>query len=272
MKILLCIGGEVYGEHAAGFVGRLGKGMDIDCTVLYVNPGAKTFRYQKFPLLKTKEEIDEFVERAVDILKTGGVKEVRTVIRDGESTREILEEAEEGYHLVVTGTRGAKGLERHLFESVSYQVAEYAKVPVLVVRKEVMEKEKILLATDGSETSKGAIYCGGYLVKRLGFDVNVLSVTPTPERRVCSEAAVEEAREILKKEFGINSKGWVLTGNPAEKILQESVEMDLVILGSRGMSKIRRLLLGHVSQRVLADEKTNVLIVRNCEFYSRGAE
>jgi nucleotide-binding universal stress UspA family protein len=173
--------------------------------------------------------------------------------------------------MVVTGTRGAKGLERHLFESVSYQVAEYAKIPVLVVRKEVVENEKILMATDGSEASKEAVYCCGYLAKGLGFQVTVLSVTPTSERRNCSEAAVEEAAEILEKEFGIKSKGMVLTGNSAEKILEESAEMDLVIMGSRGLSRIRRLLLGHVSQRVLADGKTNVLIVRNCEVYNRGA-
>lgn len=271
MKVLLCIGGRSYGEHAAGFVGRLSRGMEIDCTVLYVNPEAKTFRGQKFPTLKTKEEIDEFVGRVVDILKTGGVEEVRTAIRDGESTREILRESEKGYHMVVTGTRGAKGLERHLFESVSYQVAEYAKVPVLVVRKEVVENEKVLVATDGSEASKEAVYCCGHLAKGLGFQVTVLSVTPTPERRGCSEEAVEEAEEILEKEFGIKSKGMILTGNPAEKILEESAEMDLVIMGSRGLSRIQRLLLGHVSQKVLTDEKTNVLIVRNCEVYNRRA-
>lgn len=270
MRVLLCIGGEVYGKHAAGFVGRLSKDMEIDCTVLYVNPEAWTFRAQKFPAVKTREEIDGFIGGVVDILKAGGVEEVRTTIREGEPTREILQESEKSYHLVVTGTRGAKGLERHLFESVSYQVAEYAKTSVLVVRKESVENEKILVATDGSEASKEAIYCCGYLAKRLGFQVTVLSVTPTSKRRDCSEAAVEEAREILEKEFEIEAEGRVHVGTPSEKILEESAEMDLVIMGSRGLSRIKRLLLGHVSQKVLADEETNVLIVRNCEIYNRG--
>lgn len=270
MKILLCIGGKIYGEHAAGFVGKLSKGMEIDCTVLYVNPAAKTFRGQKFPALKTKEEIDEFMCRAVHILECCGVKKIRTVIRDGEPTKEILLEAEEGYHMVVTGTRGAKGLERHLFENVSYHVAEYAKIPVLVVRSEFVGHETILVATDGSEASKEAVHCCGQLAKGLGFQVTVLSVAMTPERKGCSEVAVEEAKEILEKEFGIKSRGVVLTGNPAEKILEESANMDLIIVGSRGLSMIKRILLGYVSQKVLADEKTNVMVVRNCEFYNRG--
>ena len=92
MKILLCIGGRVYGKHAAGFVGRLSKDVEIDCTVLYVNPEARTFRAQKFPTPRTKEEIDGFIGEVVHILKTGGVEKVRTVIRDGEPTHEILKE------------------------------------------------------------------------------------------------------------------------------------------------------------------------------------
>ena len=269
MKILLCIGGRVYGKHAAGFVGRLSKDVEIDCTVLYVNPEARTFRAQKFPTPRTKEEIDGFIEEVVHILKTGGVEKVRTVIRDGEPTHEILKEAEEGYHMVVTGTHGAKGLERHLFESVSYQVAEYANISVLVVRKEAVENEKILVATDGSEASKEAVYCCGYLAEKLGFGVNVLSVAPVPEGADDSEAAVKEAKETLKREFGIKAEGKVAIGGPSEKILEESENKDLIIMGSRGHSRIRRLLLGHVSQRVLAAEETNVLIVRNCEVYNR---
>jgi nucleotide-binding universal stress UspA family protein len=179
MRVLLCIGGRIYGEYAAGFVGRLSRGMRVDCTVLYVNPEARTFRGQKFPTPKTKKEIEEFMERVVNILEEGGVEEVRTITRVGEPTREILQEAEKGYHMVVTGTRGARGLERHLFESVSSQVAEYADIPVMVVRKETAQHGRILVATDGSEASEEAVYCCGYLAKRQGFNVTVLSVSPT---------------------------------------------------------------------------------------------
>jgi nucleotide-binding universal stress UspA family protein len=269
IKILLCIGGRVYGEYAAGFVGRLGREMEVDCTVLYVNPEARTFRGQKFPTPKSKEEIEDFVGRVVDILGAAGIGEVKTVIRGGEPTREILKEAEGGYHMVVTGTSGARGLERHLFESVSSQVAEYAGIPVLVVRKDAVQHERVLVATDGSEASDEAVYCCGYLAKRLGFEVTVLSVSPDQERMEWSEKAVEEARTVLKREFGVEGKGKVQVGGPAEKILEESEDKDLVIMGSRGLSRIKRLLLGHVSQRVLADEETNVLIVRNCEVYKR---
>lgn len=273
MKILLCVGGRVYGEHAAGFAGRLSRGRDFDCTVLYVNPEARTFRGQKFPTLKTREEVDVFMGDIVKTLKASGIEKVRTVIREGEPTHEILQEAEEGwYHMVVTGTRGAKGLERHLFESVSSQVAEYAKIPVLVVRKEVVEHKKILVATDGSEASTEAVYCCGHQVKGLDFHITVLSITPDQEGIGDSEAAVKGAKEILEKEFGIKAEGKVIEGNPAKKILEESEGMDLVVMGSRGLSSIKTLLLGHVSQKLLADEDTNVLIVRNCEFYKGKVE
>lgn len=272
LKILLCVGGRVYGEYAAEFVTQLGRDMKIDCTVLYVNPEARTFRGQRFPTPKSRKEIEELVEQVVDILKDGVLEDVRTIIRDGEPVREILKEAEEGYHMVVTGTRGASGLERHLFESVASQVAEYAEVPVLVVRDEVVRHRKVLIATDGSEASKEAVYCGGYLAKGLGFGVKVLSVARDHTEKECAEEVVLEAKETLRKEFGIKAEVKVRGGSPPKKILNESMGNDLVVMGARGLSWIERILLGQVSKKVLANEETNVLIVRNCEVYRRRSK
>jgi nucleotide-binding universal stress UspA family protein len=265
MKILLCIRGRVHGEHSAGFVGRLARGAEIDCTVLYVNPESKTFRGQKYPTPHTEEEIDAFMSKVGHILKNSGIEKVSTIIRDGEPAKEILQESGKGYQMVVTGTRGAKGLDRRLFETVSYRVAENAKIPVLVVREEAVKHERILVATDGSEASGEAVYCCGYLAEKLGFSVNVLSVAPVQEGADDSEAAVKEAKGTLEKEFGIKAEGKVAIGPPSEEILKESENKDLVVMGSRGIGSIKRLLVGHVSREVLADEDTNVMIVRNCK-------
>jgi len=272
LKVLLCIRGNDYGEYAAGFVGRLAKGIEIDCTLLHVEPKTKTFYGFEFPTPRTKEEIDGFIGRVLKILKTYGVSKFQTILREGEPVREILQESERGgYSMVVTGTHGAKGLDRFLFESVSYHVAEYAAVPVLVVRDEAIRHKRVMVATDGSEASREAVYYCGHLARGLGFNVTVLSVAPAKEAMGGSEVAVEDAKETLKTEFGIEAEGKIVVGSPVEKILEESGNKDLVIMGSRGLSKIKRLLLGHVSQRVLADEKANVLIVRNCEVYNRRA-
>ncbi|MCW2277192.1 universal stress protein family protein [Heliophilum fasciatum] len=53
-------------------------------------------------------------------------------------------------------------------------------------------------------------------------------------------------------------------GNPAYAICEYAEEhnMDLIIIGSRGMGEIKSLLLGSISDRVLHLAKCPVLIVR----------
>jgi len=78
--------------------------------------------------------------------------------------------------------------------------------------------------------------------------------------------AVEKAVDILKR-FGLKANTVVKVGSASEEIIKESKEYDLVVLGSRGLSKIKRVLMGHVSLHVLENADTNVLIVRNCALY-----
>ncbi|MDP6460073.1 MAG: universal stress protein, partial [Candidatus Hydrothermarchaeota archaeon] len=53
-------------------------------------------------------------------------------------------------------------------------------------------------------------------------------------------------------------------GHAVEEIIKESKGYDLVVLGSRGLSKIKRMLVGHVSLNVETKAETNVLVVRSC--------
>lgn len=57
----------------------------------------------------------------------------------------------------------------------------------------------------------------------------------------------------------------VLHGNPADKICEfaESVGADLIIIGNRGISGIKRALLGSVSEQVMHKSKVSVLVVKD---------
>jgi nucleotide-binding universal stress UspA family protein len=54
-----------------------------------------------------------------------------------------------------------------------------------------------------------------------------------------------------------------------EEILKEAKGYDLVVCGSRGLSKFERIKMGHVSLAVKEQADTNVLIVRNCALYKK---
>ncbi len=145
---------------------------------------------------------------------------------------------------------------------------------------------KVLLATDGSQSSFKAVDKTIQLVKNMKAEVTVLTVVHdapfyqfydglSAEHLVAVQKSIEEgaekrAREILNKtanrfrENGLEVNTILKKGHPAEVICQVAEEgrFDFVVMGSRGLGGIKELLLGSVSNRVVHCAKCSVLIVR----------
>lgn len=269
MEILTGFCGEKYCRIGARIAGQIAKAMDSGVTMLYVRPRVMTtyFGHRVDGATRSLREEEEILEHGTLVLRRLGVEKIKGIKRSGEPAREILKESEKGYKLLITGTRDLKGIEKFLFGSVSSEIAQYAKIPVLVVRRDV-ELRRFLLCTDGSEHAFEAEYCAGYLARRLGAEITVFSVAVKEEPVLdFARKAVEKGKKMLEREFGIKARGKVAIGDAALEILKESGSYDLVVLGSRGLSRIKRLLMGHVSLKVLAHARTNVLIVRHCIMY-----
>jgi nucleotide-binding universal stress UspA family protein len=136
--------------------------------------------------------------------------------------------------------------------------------------------QKILLATDGSPHADRAAEETIGLVRHLpNFQLTLFHVTLSVERSQLlknnlKSSLIEEAHQaIIRTEYRLNHAGIpyelnVALGDPAEEIIRkvEQEAYDLVIIGSRGLSKIKGLLLGSVSQQVLHKVKCPVMIVK----------
>ncbi len=74
---------------------------------------------------------------------------------------------------------------------------------------------------------------------------------------------LEKASEKASTE-GIQVETLLMMGNPAEKIVEASnnSRFDLIVMGARGLSPVKELLLGSVSHRVATHAKCPVLIVK----------
>lgn len=74
---------------------------------------------------------------------------------------------------------------------------------------------------------------------------------------------LSKAKEIVKRheDSCVFSKA---QGNPAEKIVDYADEndIDLIVIGSRGLGAVKGMLLGSVSSRVLQQANCHVLIVK----------
>ena len=134
---------------------------------------------------------------------------------------------------------------------------------------------RIMLAVDLTSASDGAVEEAMRLAIADHADLIVLSVVELSNlrlpggrmRRVDQERDRLEAgvRDIVRRarDAGVSATYLVWEGDPAESILEASVSeaADVIVLGSRGRTSLRRLLLGSVSSQVARTASCRVVVV-----------
>jgi nucleotide-binding universal stress UspA family protein len=128
----------------------------------------------------------------------------------------------------------------------------------------------VLLATDGSETSNEAARAVAARPWPEGSEFRVISVEEPwviKSSRVKEEKAPQEAISAAQQVLGsagLNATGEVLTGKPKEAILKDAQNWaaDLIVVGSHGRRRIKRFLLGSVSEAVAMNAPCSVVVVR----------
>jgi nucleotide-binding universal stress UspA family protein len=137
--------------------------------------------------------------------------------------------------------------------------------------------KRVLVAVDGSEHAIKAAQLAGDICRSMKADLTLVTVfDPVPNYlgEPFSQDAVakriESARSILNEaqnkigEVPGDVKTDMLEGPVAEAILRliESRNIDLVIMGTRGLGRLGGLVLGSQSQKVLQHAPCPVLLVR----------
>jgi nucleotide-binding universal stress UspA family protein len=135
--------------------------------------------------------------------------------------------------------------------------------------------KKILVAIDGSTYSKLVLPAAIEVAAKFDGEILVLHVSEhdrgraavftleTPaEATTMVGAAVRTAREA-----GITAKGQlkdVAVGHVAKAIVEtaEADSIDLIVMGSRGLSDVQGLMLGSVTHKVMQTADIPVLVVR----------
>jgi nucleotide-binding universal stress UspA family protein len=135
--------------------------------------------------------------------------------------------------------------------------------------------EKILLSTDGSEYSEGAIREAIKLAKKCSSKLTVLSVIDTnPEFDALAPQLMEkkekEARQNLDavqaraRQEGVDCDTIVHEGEePYKYIVDEAIKSKstMIVMGRRGRTGLKRLMMGSVTARVIGHAPCNVLVV-----------
>jgi nucleotide-binding universal stress UspA family protein len=144
---------------------------------------------------------------------------------------------------------------------------------------------KVLLAVDGSDASMTAVATAAALAMPTGTTVEVVSAVPdtfAPEGSVWpnvirvdpptdrDRVLDDVARRLSDVAARIRVPGRtvevrVLEGRPATEIVAEARRFaaDLIVMGARGLSTVRRLLVGSVSSEVVDHAPCPVLVARH---------
>jgi nucleotide-binding universal stress UspA family protein len=140
-------------------------------------------------------------------------------------------------------------------------------MPVLIAA-EGKQISKILVPIDGSKASKKAAKYGGILAKKTQAAMALLYVQESSLFRVRPELTKKIGTDILssfaKSVKEVKADQRLEPGDPAKVISQTADRegYDLIVMGAKGHSGIRRLLLGSVSDHVIHYTNHAVLLVK----------
>ena len=231
--------------------------------------------YSGMPGMNFDERRRRGLDQYRNVMESAGF-DVETHVVRGTPYRRINGIAETVHaDMSVVGSRGQSPLENRVIGSTVRNLARTTVVPLLVNRveratdePEVLKEhlfQRILYATDFSANAERAFDAFSYLRHATQEATLVHVQSPkddSAEADKDSQDQLEDMAETLEK-WDIETRTGVRRGDPAEEILavEESETPSTILLGSRGRSRIRRLLLGSVSEEVIARAAGNVYLV-----------
>jgi nucleotide-binding universal stress UspA family protein len=213
------------------------------------------------------ERGEEIVGEAFRLFKAEGVSVDKRVIEHQDPAAAIIRQVEdEDYDSVIMGRSGEKERQLHL-GSTAEKVVRHVGVPVLVVA-ESRQVSNILVPVDGSRAAGKALIHAVSLAKKLGAKITLLYVQEGGLSRVRPEIMKGIGNVILSKAAGkvksVEFDKRLESGSPGSVITQTADQgnYDLVVMGDKGHSRVRRFLLGSASNHVLHYTNRAVLIVK----------
>jgi nucleotide-binding universal stress UspA family protein len=219
------------------------------------------------------EALDEI---APDLRARGVTFECRAI--DGLSAARALQQAAEAADVALLVVGAGR---RRVLGSTAQRLLHGAPCPVAVVRREWRPRplRTIGAAVAGAGADRDVIDAAHALARLARARLRVFTVVRVtadmyartepggamrPAQEIESKYGALATRELQRAVAGLGDVAVdidALLGDPAEKLVELSDQLDVLVCGSRGYGPIRAVLLGSVSRRLVAEARCPVIVL-----------
>ncbi len=130
--------------------------------------------------------------------------------------------------------------------------------------------KNVLLATDGKPSSEKAMWVAIEFAKLLDTNLLVLIVISDNGTEEEKKAQVRESKKKLNAivdqawDHGVDARALLEGGDPAETVVlaTERLNVGLLVVGTSEKSRLNRMLIGSVSEHVIRNSPSSVIVVK----------
>ena len=207
-----------------------------------------------------KEHSKQVLDQASTHVSESGFARPRTIQRVGRLVHELAQ-YDDYCQLLVLGRQGANEDDTiSRLGSHVEQVIRTTDKPVLLTLGAFQPPRKVMLAFDGSDTTRKGIDMLASSPLFRGLECHIVMVAgPAPHNLEQLEVA-----RLQLEEAGLKAVSALLQGDVKKNLLayQQKQNIDLVVMGAYGHSRIRQWLLGSITDLMLQESSQPLLILR----------
>ncbi|OWY17135.1 universal stress protein UspA [Thioclava sp. JM3] len=199
------------------------------------------------------------LEDAKALLNAAGVKATEH-LRRGDLI-EAISEKERDAEMILIGKRGeaadfAKG---HLGSNLE-RVVRAASKPLFIASRAFRQIGKVLIAYDGSASAMRAVDYVARSPLYAGLEIKIVTVGSATD---AAKKGLEDAKAVLSG-AGLDAEKSILPGQPEEALgkLIDEANLDHLVMGTSGHSRLRSLFVGSTSLEMIRTCKVPILLVR----------
>jgi nucleotide-binding universal stress UspA family protein len=268
------------GRHAASIAARLARDLDSRALLVHVADAGRFLHRLPPARIARSRRTRRSLKAVADEHCFPDRTDIRVKSGDPASTLMAIADREDA-ELIVVAAGGQSTVSATLLGSVSSTLMRQAPCPVIVVPSDTIAPldaqgmSSVVCGVAGEETDAGLLQLADDLANRLGGELHAVhAYDPTAMHAAVPEApspppdadlneSAERRLALALEQAGVDAEGSVLP-LPAPEALQRVAEQHnagLIVLASKGRSKLGSTLHGSVPTALAAQGRTAVLVL-----------